>query len=241
MTTDTAAEYKWLSEEIRNKWPAARAYGPRVDIDNALEFIRRTDRTFVSSFLHGNAKRFHAQYMDMVGLNEDDYNAWSAFSAAFGHIPLEHFGSDWLHCCYVGGPNGPVSPTGEVFISKNFGKWPSVREVEGDLIAITENFPWLSLDLALWDSLDESEAVNRGDSLTMAWRVESGTWRRMSVDQFKVLDTHKQDNWAHHLSAIMSGRPSELTECYFTIGRIEQLWGDQIRKAAKKAVEGIAT
>lgn len=250
------SDYTWAHDEIANKWPAVRAVGPDVSVENALEFIRRTDRSFISCWRTGNARAFQSAYQRLVDLGPDHdqimkafydhadgsreayethLRLWQRFEIAFDHVHLQHFHSDWMHCCYVGGPNGLVSPAGKVCISKNFGKWPSVSEVEDDLNLLTNVFPWLTFDLALWDSEDEAEAVERGDAPSMAWHIENGAWRRTSVDQFPLTSITPDSAIDNFLQAMERHASIEERECTFTIEEIDRHWGDQIRAAAAKA------
>lgn len=140
-------------KEISNKWPAARLSGPDVSTENALEYIRRTDSCLINPEHKFNNRYFEDQLSYMIGNPyisgdlKDFQKSWAwqeKYSESFGHVELEHLGSSYVASSYIGGPNGTVSPSGKVSRANNFGKWPSVEEVEDDLNKIAESFPWLS-------------------------------------------------------------------------------------------------
>ncbi len=149
-----------------NKWPAARAVGPNVTREQALEFIFRTDDALVRPEHQCNDRHFCHALRKLIGEPEAVEGEWAeqwrqqeAFAAALGHIGLIHLSSSWVASSYIGGPGGLVSPVGEVRLAQNFGKWPNNEEIEADLAAVSSAFPWLAFSLWLWDSPDEDAAV----------------------------------------------------------------------------------
>jgi hypothetical protein len=91
----------------------------------------------------------------------------------------------WVCSSYVYGPDGPVSPSGKVSLSKNFGKYPDIEEIEEDLSKLAKEFSWLEFQLFLWDSCDESEAVDRGDLPDFGWELKDGSFNRiLDIDVF---------------------------------------------------------
>ena len=220
------------THEIANKWPAARAIGPNVSAENALEYIRRTDTAFDSPEYACNDRTFCSRLAKLLRYPEDfngAWDGWNAFKEEFGRVDLEHLGTRWIASSYIGGPDGLVSPLGEVRLAHNFGKWPSIEEVESDLEKVSKAFPWLAFDLWLWDSHEEGDAVRWGSDPTHAWAVGDGTWRRAPTAGAcagkKVPQEHDQ---SASLLGIAMGTRSETT---FPISRIEEMWGGKIREA----------
>jgi len=210
---------------ISVKWPAARLRGPDVSIENALEFIRRTDRFLVGDGFTNN-HLFEASYLKLAGMGDDRYSGnfdWERedrFKAAFGHIYLTHLRSRWVASSYVGGPQGPVSPSGKVLLAVNFGKWPTEEEIEGDLTKIAEAFPWLTFDLSVWGHREEGDDGPPSNS----WHLEAGKWEPIEP---KVLQVFEPDV----MSSFMANIYNPHREITWTVPQIDTLWGRQIREA----------
>lgn len=243
--------YKWLSNGIASKWPAVRIIGPDVSVENARDFILRTDRALVSFWSTGNNRDFQRAYSHFLGfqsagdfhnIGDDGYdwtpynnaqNLWNRFETALGHISVGGFASNWVHSCYVGGPDGLVSPTGKVELAKNFGKWPSEEDIERDLERLAAAFPWLSFKMALWDYPEEAEAVEElGKPATMAWELANGTFKRVDANILDGEELPKSYSMDAVIKRINSGRESETT---FSMLEIEKIWGKQLLEAAGKA------
>lgn len=155
---------------ITNKWPRVVLIGPRVSETRALQYIARTDCTLRWPGYAGNDHAFRERVCELLG-----YKAASEEQLAeMRHVSLGHLQSDWIACSYIHGPHGPVHPNGTVHMEKNFGKWPSVEEIEGELATVAREFPWLEFNLYLWDNPEEER---RGDP-DISWRLVSGTWWR---------------------------------------------------------------
>jgi len=214
---------------INTKWPAARLRGPNVSIENALEFIRRTDGFLVGDGFT-NDRDFEIRYKRMAGFPEEGGD-WSErwkwlnqFKEKFGHIDLEHLASHWVASTYIGGPDGPVSPSGKVLLANNFGKWPSTDEVEADLTKIAEAFPWLTFDLSIWGHTEEGDE----GPPSVSWHLEGGSW---SVIEPKILQVSEPDVITMFMTSF--SRPGR--ERSWEVPQIEEMWGDQIKAAARGA------
>lgn len=211
---------------ISTKWPAARLIGPDVSVENALEFIRRTEEAFAYGFFT-NDRVFEAQFKRLMNLG-DDWSARERFRKDFGSIDLEHLSSNWVAAAYIGGPTGPVSPSGRVSLAKNFGKYPSCEEVEADLDRIASEFPWLSFTLGVWGHLEEGDDGLPSDM----WKLSDGKWERAEPAEMR---------WPHpfdistFVSALSQGNRRETT---WTIEHIDRMWGDKIRSSVEAAKRG---
>lgn len=217
---------------IFTKWPAARLIGPIVSVGNAMEFIRRTDGFLVGDGFTNN-RHFRTEYEKLSGLRDgvpplEDFelywNRKEKFKEAFGHVRLEHLASHWVASAYIGGPDGPVSPSGKVILVKNFGKYPSESEIEEDLTAIAENFPWLTFDLSVWGHLEEGDEGLPSNS----WHLENGSWEVVEPKELKVSEPDV-------ITSFIAGLGNPRREQTWDIGQIKHLWGSQIAEARAAA------
>lgn len=157
--------------EITNKWPHVVLIGPRVSEARALQYIARTDHTLRWPEYAGNDHAFRERVCQLLG-----YRAASERQLEeMHHVSLGHLQSDWIASSYIHGPHGPVHPDGTVHMERNFGKWPNVGEIEGELSTVAREFPWLEFNLYLWDNPEEER---RGDP-DISWRLVMGTWWRV--------------------------------------------------------------
>lgn len=217
--------------EISNKWPAARLSGPDVGIEQAMEYILRTDCAIESPIYICNDRRFCEEFTRLLGYDDSNWEYHNHFLAELGHVRLNHLSSNWIASPYIGGPHGPVSPFGLVRLAKNFGKWPSLEVIETDLTKVAKVFPWLSFDLWLWDSPDEGGAVRWGSDPTHAWALADGDWRRVPTEgacNGKAVPA--EYDMTQVLSSIAVGSRRETT---WTIDQIKHMWGDRFRQAAE--------
>ena len=208
---------------ISTKWPAARLLGPSVEVDLALEFIRRTDPALCGSGFTNN-RYFMEQLLRLIGVHEQyapgSWEYTEAFSKAFGHVSLEHLGSRWVASSFIGGPNGPVSPSGRVMLAVNFGKWPSVEEIERDLTALAANFAWLAFDLSVWGQSEEGDEGLPSHT----WRLENGEWSSIAPKELKVSEPDT-------ITSFMANFSNPMREQTWSIDQIERMWGSQIAEA----------
>lgn len=215
--------------DISVKWPAARLLGPDVALEHALEFIRRTDAALVGNGFTNN-RLFERDLNSLIGLPDDDdfrerWNFQERFSQQFDHVPLEHLGSHWIASAYIGGPNGPVSPSGKVRLAKNFGKWPNVEEIEADLRNIADNFDWLIFDLSVWGHQEEDDSGLPSHT----WHLEGGSFARVEPMTIPIQEPDT-------LASFFAGMNNPLREQTWTIKQIDGMWGQKIREAKAQAM-----
>jgi hypothetical protein len=216
---------------ISTKWPAARLRGPDVAQEQALDFIMKTDPFLVGGGFT-NDRLFEAEYRRLSGLVEPDYNGeekvdWSQiyqreerFKKALGHIDLQHLASHWVANTYIGGPCGPVSPSGKVLLAINFGKWPDEDEIEDDLSKLASAFPWLTFDLSVWGNSEEGDEGLPSNT----WHLEAGKWEAVEP---KILQVSFPDVLTTFLTNF--NRPGR--ETTWSVGQIRKMWGDPIDAA----------
>lgn len=161
------------------KWPQMKVTGARVTVDQAKEIIRRTDM-FFSQMGGGNAREANARIKRLLGMPLDaqdlDYagerpevvaaqqalqdapgglrgmvEAGRAWDQAWGQIDLQYVNNDWIAGAFVFGPHGWCQPTGYIGYEDNVGKWPSVQDIEDDWRKLAEAFPFLDLQITLFD------------------------------------------------------------------------------------------
>ena len=211
--------------------------GPSVSRDLAIEFIRRTDVNF-SGYGFTNDRVFEQQFKDWLGLGDDE--DWQkhclrkeAFQNAFGYVKLEHLSSHWIASANARGPDGPVSPIGQVYLRKNFGKWPSNAEIESDLHKIARNFPWLSFKLFLWNNQNE-DIVGLP---TQSWWLKNGRWGPRAKFDWSYI--RPQEDISVALMRIVT-QPASNREITWKISTLKDMWGSQVdaaRNAADQAVK----
>lgn len=158
------------NKEIPNKWPQMFVTGKSVSAEQAKEIIRRTDyflnelepfandKSFVNRWLEKSGKK------EIVDLFDDNYKAKYNFEDAFrekwGFIKTRYLQNDWAYSCFIAGPHGWCSPTGDISFRHNVGKWPSVEEIANDWAVLLDNFPFLELNATLYDGECCEENVN---------------------------------------------------------------------------------
>lgn len=219
----------WSSSDIGCKWAPFLLHGPSVSTNDALEFIRRTDRALIDPKYACNDRSFERNLSVLIGVPDDWDSAFrygEAFKRAFGHVELTHLGSNWVASSYIFGPNGPVHPNGSVHKVGNFGKYPSVSEIEEDLSKLAE-FSWLSFHLYVWDNHQE-EAEGEPD---FGWRVDAGKWTRTTD---LPSETRREPDLSAALNRI-AFMPAGRRECTWTVTQIEEMWGVQIANARDAA------
>ena len=75
---------------------------------------------------------------------EDFRNQW-------GYISLNYLYNDYICSNFVQGANGWCHPDGTIDYHFNIGKWPEVEEVLEDLNQLIQAFPFLELEVTLFD------------------------------------------------------------------------------------------
>ena len=219
-----------MQVDIANKWPAVRMVGPDVTEEQALDFIWKTDVALQYPQYCSNNQQFNRRLAEWIGSPSCDdrhsrevWREWGETIQKRGQIGLEHFSSHWVASCMMGGPYGPVSPNGEVNIAHNFGKWPDVGEIEKDLQLLADNFQWLSFQMALWDSADESQAVARGDEPDMGWKLHNGQFER--IDPKSVFEFTPIPKSPSFQTSLFNLTRRETT---WSLQALERMWGDRL-------------
>lgn len=220
----------WKLNEISKKWPAARLLGPKVTKEQALDFIFRTD-TAIQCPLHCcNDRVFEKRLANLLGYPKEDESRAEYFKhmdelhKKLNLICLEYLSSNWVASSFISGPNGPVSPDGEVKLAKNFGKWPSIEEIENELTIIAEEFPWLKFKLGIKN--DEMSHDYNPESFDFAWDLSEGKWSRIST--INLFDTIPKTESVCESIKRFANRRRETT---WTIDQIKDMWGDRIKQA----------
>lgn len=230
--------------EINSKWPPVRVTGPKVTEAQALDYILRTDANLVSAEYACNDRAFCSELDAYIGnpfKDAMDARRWEwkeVHARALGHLRLDHFGSNWVASSYIGGPNGLVSPQGDVRIAKNFGKWPSVAQIEDDLTVLAKAFPWLACSVWLWDNPDEE--IPWGSDPTHAWDVGAGAWARVATNGATKGKTMPEGLNVEAAALRIALMRSSDRETSWRMGDINRLFGLQIeraRDAANNAME----
>lgn len=151
------------------KWPQMRVSGPPVTPEQASEIIRRTD-TFISHGYDGNDRAWNRHARLLMGIPQEkkiDFprddateeeraafrDSWNNYYADlqkwqedWGVISTGYVHNSWISCCFVGGPHGWCSPSGDIYFRDNVGKWPSPEELVKDWAVLAQEFPFLDLE-----------------------------------------------------------------------------------------------
>lgn len=226
MPLDLAAPYP----EISVKWPAARLLGTQVSVELHREYVLKTDSSFVGEGFTNN-RVFENELNDLIGLKDyagsanENYRHYyrrkELFSEELGHISLNYLGSHWISNSFIGGPHGVVAPSGIVQTARNFGKYPTVSEIESDLTALSLNFPTLEFTLSIWGHIEESD-----------YGLPSHTWKLTanqpwSREEPSLVHTTEPDV----LTTFMQGMNNPNREQTYTLNQIKSLWGDKLSAA----------
>lgn len=139
--------------------------GDNVLVDQAKEIILRTDRFLTSITCIVSDERFACNYRAMSGLASlskrsgffsrhdtvsHDWDAEKALKAKLGVVSLNCVISDMASSCYALGPQGFCQPDGRIVFSDNIGKYPSVKDLYEDFVALAQAFPFLTLRASLF-------------------------------------------------------------------------------------------
>jgi len=171
------------------KWPAVAITGKAISPDLAFEVILRTDHflTDFSEYGGGNNHKWIDNYRRRAGLKslhkESDpfacYRAVQRVREKLKVLPISYFEMDWASSCYVGGPSGWCSESGEISFFKNIGKWPSQESIEDELTLIAQSFPFLEMEIAVYDG-EISE-----DNITpiLSYEIKQGLMLPLSLNR----------------------------------------------------------
>ena len=188
-----------MKEEITTKWPAVRIIGKSVSVKKALDFIWKTDYALQNPKHACNDREFCDELEKWLGFTTYESKDYRSLYKKRNNIirhrgqlyELEHFSSHWVASSYINGPHGLVSPQGEISLCRNFGKWPTIGQIENELIILTNNFSWLSFTMGLWDpSYDEDELdiVESGQAPNFMWKVNKGKFERIINPSLKYFN-----------------------------------------------------
>lgn len=226
-----------IRPEVTTKWPGLLIWGEPVSEEYALEVIRRTDYSHMHN-VTTNDNEFENEFQWLVFgavRNYADFNTnpvsrdayWSAVDSAYnalGALELDHLAQEWIATCYVGGNNGWMHPDGKILNFKNFGKWPSVDEIQQELDMIVRAFPDLCMNLAWWDK-EYSQVIDNNwtDEPSGGWIVDKGKWHFKHFTLAEIPDSAKINNVVDLLSINPFQIGSGIT---WTIDELKELWGE---------------
>lgn len=102
-------------------------------------------------------------------------NAWAvgdAWKTEMGYIDTQYVYNSYMSNAYIGGPCGWMGLTGNIhFEGHNYGKWPSVEDIESDWKLLAAAFPYLDLVCTLYNE----EAMTEGGRPVCSIVVKDGT------------------------------------------------------------------
>lgn len=81
---------------------------------------------------------------EYLSVLEDFRNRW-------GYIQLNYLYNDYICSSFVQGVNGWCHPDGTIEYHYNIGKWPTVEEILEDLHKLIDAFPFLELEVTVFD------------------------------------------------------------------------------------------
>lgn len=101
-------------------------------------------------------------------------NVWAlgdAWKAEMGMIDTQYVYNSYLSNAYIGGPCGWMSLNGNIhWEGHNYGKWPSVEDIENDWKALATAFPYIDLVCTLFNE----EAMTEGGQPVCSIVVRDG-------------------------------------------------------------------
>lgn len=166
------------------KWAQTIISGRPVSLEQAFEIIRRTDPFVTSPCDNFDYDRritggLSKMLQKMLGFEEvhnmeqayfdanqgktywsEGYALRQLIARCLGHIETEYIYNNWGYSCYIGGPNGWISPKGYIHHYKNIGKDASLDEVIMEFEDLTDAFPYLELAVSIYNH----EECERGES-----------------------------------------------------------------------------
>lgn len=198
-------EQKSILGRALPKWSQMYTTGMPVDVEQAKEIIRRTDRFFVSAY-GGNEREFGRKIADMMNMKhyydstphtevipDSDWNVRYQFEVLWkkewGVVDTHYVGNDWIACSFIGGPHGWCQPDGNIGFVDNVGKWPDGEDIYEEWSLLAKEFPFLDIGVTLMSG-DSCEDDIKG---VMSFRVLDGV--------VTVMDPGKEDVHDFHLRA----------------------------------------
>lgn len=151
------------------KWPRLLVAGEDVTREQANDILIRTN----SPYLSCNDKAWVRVVADAYGIplgeyGDPDWRATRVVYEQLGCLDLHYLSNDRVMSSWIGGPHGWCGWDGTIGCSSyNIGKWPTVEEVQEDLDAIAEAWPFLNLHLQLLTDEGDGE-------IAATWAVKEG-------------------------------------------------------------------
>ena len=155
------------------KWPALIVIGDPVSREAAAEIIVRTDSLYFSTNDHKFSTELNAYLYDVslesesrlneairakLGLEENDFFETQRYMARkraeVGQIEgISYLNNSRIVSSWIGGPHGWCDWEGNIRCSNyNIGKWPDVKTVYEEWVAIAKEFPFLNLRAQLMNA-----------------------------------------------------------------------------------------
>ena len=219
------------------KWPQCYIWGKKITLEQADEIIRRTDYFFNACGCGGNNHEFNESVEKICKIprfenftGNEGAVAWDTYDEAvgeyykkWGYVKLRYLYNDWVSSSYVGGPNGWCNPTGDIFFSRNIGKWPEVKEVYEDLKQIAEAFPFLDIYCTLMSG-EYSEENTRS---VISMHISDGKVRFIDTIPHEKIPIAGLEPpvTTGGLRSYLAGRIS--SENYYSLSHIQD-WADKV-------------
>ena len=213
----------------------------KLEESQAAEIIRRTDQ-FYCKLYSGNNHEFNRKLYKLSGIPADyegiekehsccdmdirwmkgkdwneQYETWEKWKKSWGCIDLHHLCNNWISSANLYGPCGWMSPDGEVGGYFSTGRYPSVEEVEEDLMKIAKEFPFLEFTAYMIDEIYDDKV-----DVDAEWKVSSGKVELIredfSVDDVSHSGIQDTAKYKKHLSEAPD------FENWWTLDELKELW-----------------
>ena len=193
------------SKELLNvslpKWPKCVVTGTSITKEQALEIIRRTDCYVDSRW--SNDKKFDDKFKKMFNTPDvelDNFDKMKEYHAAqedfrnqWGYISLNYLCNDYICSSFVQGANGWCHPDGVIDYHFNIGKWPEVEEVSEDLNQLIEAFPFLELEVTLFDD----EYCENDTNPLVSFLVREGKVELIDPSERNIHEEFGREEWTY--------------------------------------------
>lgn len=170
------------------EWPQCVITGKSVSVEQAADIISRTDDFFGYFDSYGNNGIAEADIKSLMGIApyinhvKQAADVWGAgcdmndvTSIVLRRVKTEYIKNDWISSSFIFGAHGWCHPDGTIAFTDNVGKWPRLEEINEDLVAIAEAFPYLDMAVTLMSG----EQFDDNKSAVVTFTVKSGvvaTW-----------------------------------------------------------------
>jgi hypothetical protein len=227
--------------------------GKKVSKEEAAEIIRRTD-SFYEELLYGNNHEFNRTLYQESGIKAD-YKAiidaetccdmsyeylpgntyrdktkyYDKWKKKWGCLDLHIFLNHWISCCNIDGPNGWISPEGDVGGLLWGGKYGvDEDELEKDLEKVASEWPSLNFTVYYIDCSGDKNPI----WVYAEWRVKDGKVTKMREDYETkdiVYSGIDEEIYNKHL------QEAEDPECWWSLDELKKLWPGKLTSGGKKA------